>query len=264
MDKSFGAIGILLLLSCATVAGAQTQAASAPLNLTGPGAMTVDAAGTVYVSTTDGVLRTGGSGTSAQVAAFDPESRSYNRAGRRNRVAADPRAVALDGAGNLYIADSDDNRILRMNIATGAAFTVAGNGSRGFSGDGGPAIDAQLNGPSGLAIDAAGNLYIADGTAAGANRIRRVAAASGVIATVAGVGSQGYSGDAGPATSAQFRSLGGLATDASGNLYIADNFNNRIRMISPATGIMTTVAGQASRVMPATEVRLPARNYRTR
>jgi hypothetical protein len=92
-------------------------------------------------------------------------------------------------------------------------------------------------------VDSEGNVYIADGTADGNIRIRRVAAADGTITTVAGNGSQGYSGDGGAGKSAQFRTLGGLATDALGNLYIADNFNNRIRMVSAATGVVTTVAG---------------------
>ena len=160
--------------------------------------------------------------------------------GVRSRLATlKPSAIAADRVGNLYIADSGDNRIWKL--AAGVMTAVAGNGVRGFSGDGGPAIAANLNRPTGVAVDSAGILYIADGTVDCKNRIRRVAA--GVITTVAGNGSQGYSGDGGPATLAQFWSLGGLATDAAGDVYIADNYNHRIRKVSAASGIMTTVAG---------------------
>ncbi len=149
----------------------------------------------------------------------------------------------MDSAGNLYIADTDNQRVRKLDKATGIITTIAGDGVEGFAGDGGPAAHAQLDGPTGVAVDKAGNVYIADGTVRGKNRIRRVDGVTGVIETVAGNGSQGYSGDGGPATLAQFSSLGGLAIDASGNLYIADNFDNRVRMVSAATGIITTVAG---------------------
>jgi Divergent InlB B-repeat domain/NHL repeat len=155
------------------------------------------------------------------------------------------RSRAVDAAGDIYFSDSGNNRVQRIDEATGIITMVAGNGVRGFAGDGGPATDAELDGPTGLAVDLAGNLYIADGTRDGHMRIRRVTP-GGVITTVAGNGSQGYSGDGGPATSAQFKSLGGMATDAAGNLYLADNYNNRIRMVSAATGIITTVAGNGA------------------
>ena len=102
----------------------------------------------------------------------------------------------MDSAGNLYIADSGNNRIRK--VSNGVITTVAGNGTAGFSGDNGPATSAQLNYPQGVAVDSAGNLYIAD---TGNNRIRKVS--NGVITTVAGNGTAGFSGDNGPATSAQ-------------------------------------------------------------
>ena len=116
------------------------------------------------------------------------------------RSLAFPRGVALDSADNLYIADTSNSRIRKVDAASGVITTVARNGSSGFGGDGGPANSAQLSSPFGVALDSADNLYIADTSN---NRIRKVDAASGVITTVAGNGSSGFSGDGGPANSAQ-------------------------------------------------------------
>ena len=149
--------------------------------------------------------------------------------------------MALDGAGNLYIADTFNNRIRKVDAA-GVITTVAGDGTRGFGGDGGAAVAAQLNRPFGVASDGAGNLYIAD---TGNHRIRKVDA-TGVITTVAGFGRRGYGGDGGAATAAQLASPYGLALDGAGNLYIADLGNRRIRKVD-ATGVITTVAGTGRR-----------------
>jgi sugar lactone lactonase YvrE len=146
-----------------------------------------------------------------------------------------PLQLAFDSAGNLYIADSGDQLIREVDL-TGIITTVAGSGQEGFSGDGGPAIQAQLDTPSGAAVDANGNLYIAD---TNNNRIREVSA--GVIQTIAGTGSGGFSGDNGPATAAKLDSPTALAIDAQGNLYIADTGNQRIRKIVGTA--ITTVAG---------------------
>ena len=201
-----------------------TPVAGPPHEFFGPGVLATDSRGNLYAAARDGVF-------------------NVDRAGVRSRVTnVNPRGIALDAAGNLYVADSAGNRVLRIDAGTGHITTVAGNGVRGFAGDGGSATSAELEDPTGLAVDHAGNLYIADGTLRGHMRIRRVTP-SGAITTVAGNGSQGYSGDGGPATNAQFRSLGGMATDAAGNLYLADNYNNRIRMVSAASGVITTVAG---------------------
>ncbi|RMG45824.1 MAG: serine/threonine protein kinase, partial [Acidobacteria bacterium] len=120
--------------------------------------------------------------------------------------------------------------------------TVAGTGEPGFSGDGGPATAARLMNPSALALDAEGNLYIAD---VGNNRIRRVDRATGIITTVAGSGARGFAGDGGPATAAAFNGLRGLAIGPSGDLFVADFFNQRVRRIS-ADGTITTVAGNGT------------------
>jgi sugar lactone lactonase YvrE len=145
-------------------------------------------------------------------------------------------SVAVDSAGAVYIADAGAHRVRKVT-ASGAETTVAGTGTAGFSGDAGPATSAMLNFPSGVAVDGAGILYIAD---LANMRIRRVDK-NGVISTVAGNGSPGFSGDGGPATRARLRP-NRVAVDRSGALYVADAGNNRIRKVD-TRGIITTVAG---------------------
>jgi sugar lactone lactonase YvrE len=144
--------------------------------------------------------------------------------------------VAVDVAGNLYIAEAD-SRIRK--VSNGVIATVVGSGTQGFSGDTGPATSAQLNGPTGVAVDAASDLYIADTSN---QRVRKVS--NGVITTVVGNGTPGFSGDGGPAASAQLNGPTGVAVDAAGNLYVADSGNSRIRKVS--NGVITTVAGNGS------------------
>ena len=159
--------------------------------------------------------------------------------------------MALDASGNLYIADDDNNRIRKVDT-NGIITTVAGNGSASYSGDGGAATNASLYYPCGVAFDASGNLYIAD---YGNNRIRKVDT-NGIITTVAGNGSCGYSGDGGAATNASLYYPYGVALDAFGNLYIADYDNNRIRKVD-TNGIITTVAGNGITAIPGTAARPP-------
>ncbi len=147
--------------------------------------------------------------------------------------------MALDGAGNLYIADRL-NRKVRKVSPDGVITTFAGNGTVGSTGDGGPATSAQISAPAAVAIGAVGNVYIAN-VDSGSSNVRRVDT-SGTITTVAGSGGAGYSGDDGPATLAQLNGPRGLAVGAAGNLYIADTGNHRIRRVDPS-GIITTVAG---------------------
>ena len=157
-----------------------------------------------------------------------------------------PRGVAVDASGNLLIADASNHRIRRVDASTGVITTVAGDGGSGFSGDGGPATSASLNLPAGVAVDALGNLFIADTSN---HRVRRVDASTGVITTVAGDGLRGFSGDGGPATSASLRDPFGVAVDGSGNLVIADFFNHRVRRVDGPTGVITTVAGDPSGIL---------------
>jgi sugar lactone lactonase YvrE len=147
-------------------------------------------------------------------------------------------ALTLDNQGNVYIADIGNN-VIRKVGTNRVINTVAGKYSPGggFSGDGGPATNAQLLHPAGVAVDTQGNLYIAD---SGNNRIRRVDHVTGIITTVAGTGTAGYSGDGGASTSATLNSPSGLAFDASGNLYISDTGNNVIRKVTLSVTITTT------------------------
>jgi sugar lactone lactonase YvrE len=156
-----------------------------------------------------------------------------------------PRGVARDVSGTLFIADTWNHRIRKVEAATGVITTVAGTGESGFAGDGGPAISAQLARPAGAAVDTAGNLFIADQDN---HRIRKVEAATGVITTVAGTGESGFAGDGGPAISAQLYSPATVVVDVSGNLFIADQDNHRVRKVEGATGLITTVAGGDERL----------------
>jgi trimeric autotransporter adhesin len=151
-----------------------------------------------------------------------------------------PKGVTVDASGNIYITDSDNNRIRLVTRSTGVITTVAGIGSVGFSGDNGLAKSAELHNPAGVTVDASGNFYIADESN---HRIRLVTKSTGVITTVAGNGTRGYSGDGIQATSASLYDPSGVALDASGNIYIADSYNNRIRLVTKSTGLISTVAG---------------------
>jgi sugar lactone lactonase YvrE len=145
--------------------------------------------------------------------------------------------LVADGTGNLYAVDAVNDCVWRIG-RDGASTRVVGNGQAGYSGDGGPATSATLNGPSALTFDRAGNLYVAD---YGNNRIRRVGL-DGIISTVAGNGTYGFSGDGGLATNARLARPYGVAVDIDRNLYIGDTGNNRIRVVNPQ-GIISTVAG---------------------
>ncbi len=148
--------------------------------------------------------------------------------------------VTFDGAGNVYITDLGNNVVRKVNGA-GVISTFAGTGSIGYSGDGGPAVNATFRSPYGVAADAWGNVYISDRY----NNVVRMVTPSGMISTVAGNGTQGYSGDGGAATAAQLFSPEGLAVDTGGNVYIADAYNNAIRVLY-TDGTIGTIAGNGS------------------
>lgn len=151
-----------------------------------------------------------------------------------------PSDVAIDVSGNIYIADFFNCRIRRVN-SSGIITTIAGNGVGGYSGDGGIAQAAQINAPAGIAIDASGNIYIADTYN---HRVRKINT-SGIISTIAGNGVMGYGGDGGPALNCSFNYPWSVKIDASGNIYIADTGNQRVRKIDPS-GIITTIAGNGT------------------
>ena len=157
-----------------------------------------------------------------------------------NASLVDPRGVVEDIVGNLYIADQSNNRIRKVDT-NGIITTVAGNGTAGYSGDGGEATNANINYPLGVAVDSSGNLFIADW---GNNRIRMVGT-NGIISTVAGNGTASYSGDGGPATNASLNAPFGVTLDSYGNLFIADTYNGCVRKVD-LDGIITTVAGGGS------------------
>ena len=149
-----------------------------------------------------------------------------------------PVGIIATPDGRLVIPEPNANRV-RVVSSAGVITTLAGTGAPGFSGDGGSAVAAQLDGPRDAAIDAAGNIYIADRDN---SRIRKITTA-GVISTVAGVGTAGFSGDGGAATSAELNNPVGVAVDSTGNIYIADALNRRIRKVAASTGVITTIAG---------------------
>ncbi len=157
-----------------------------------------------------------------------------------------PAGIAIDSAGDLLIADYDNNRIREVNKATGVITTVAGNGTQGFTGDGAAATAAELNHPVGLGFDSSGDLFIADTSN---DVIRELVAGTGTIKTVAGIGtSSGFSGDGGLATAAKLNAPYGVALDSAGDLFIADIDNSRIREVNAATGVITTVAGSGTQL----------------
>src|SRR5439155_9007367 len=140
-------------------------------------------------------------------------------------------------AGNLFFADTVNNRIRMVDARKGIITTVAGDGNSVFRGDGGPATSATLSGPKGVILDGTGNLFIAD---TGNNRIRRVDARTGIITTIAGDGTVGFQGDNGLAIRAGLNFRRGLAVDGEGNLSIADTVNNEIRRVDAKTGLIKT------------------------
>ena len=204
-----------------------------------PVGVAVDGSGNIYIADTGNhrIRRVDSTGTISTIAGIGEEGSSGDEGPAVAAQLSYPIRIALDGAGNVYIADSGNHRIRRVD-GSGTISTIAGTGEEGSSGDGGPAVASQLNGPDGVAVDGAGNVYIAD---SGNHRIRRVDG-SGTISTIAGTGEQGSSGDGGPAVAAQLNAPNGVAVDGSGNVYIADTENHRIRRVN-VTGTISTFAG---------------------
>jgi sugar lactone lactonase YvrE len=210
--------------------------------LSGPTGIAVDAAGDIFVGDSGNarVRRISASGIITTVAGSG-FGEVYFEGGAATAAAFGAiSGLALDTSGNLYLSDSVFDMV-RMVSPRGIITTVAGTGTYGYSGDGGPAVEARLASPSGLAIDGLGNIFIADSN----NSCVRKVAVDGTITTFAGTGFSGFSGDNGPAVSAQLAYPRGVALDGSGNLLIADSDNYRIRKVS-ANGTITTVAGNGT------------------
>lgn len=233
-------VALLLLLSCvfSHTTAAQISALTAPLLL--PSAVVFDSSGNLYLAETGNhvIRKVDTAGNISIIAGTGTQGFSGDGGPATSAALDSPLGLALDSANNLYIADTHNHRIRKLNLVTGIISTIAGTGTPGFSPDSTPAASAQLNLPTALALDNANNLYVAD---TGNHRIRKISA--GIITTVAGTGTQGFSGDTGPAIFAAIDSPTGLALDSAKNLYLADTHNHRIRRVDAITGIITTVAG---------------------
>ncbi len=158
-----------------------------------------------------------------------------------------PFGVEEGPGGAIYITEVSNHRVRKLDLKTGELTTVAGTGRKGYSGDGGPATEADLNEPYEVRFDQAGNMYFVEMQNA---VVRRVDAKTGIITTIAGTGKPGYGGDGGPATKAQFRQPHSIALDGRGGMYIADIANHRIRRVDLNTGKVDTIAGTGERKLP--------------
>ena len=200
-----------------------------------PQGLAADASGNVYFLSSNCVFKLDPNGIVSRVAGNSRPGYAGDGGPALSAQFYFASGVAVDSSGNLYVGDTANRRVRKVSSA-GIITTIAGTGVQGFSGDGGPATNAQLLGPSGLTTDATGNLYIVDDL-----RIRKIDT-TGVITTVAGNGTGGFSGDGSQATNAQLSSPYGVAVDGSGNLFISDDGNRRVRKVA-SNGIITTVAG---------------------
>jgi sugar lactone lactonase YvrE len=230
------AIALVTALSCS--GGAQTPAT--PLVL--PSAIAFDAQGNLFIAETGNhvVRKFSSAGVIAVVAGSGVQGFSGDNGPAGAAELDSPAGLVLDAAGNLYIADSHNHRVRRVDVSTATITTIAGMGAPGYSGDNGLATAAKLDLPTALALDSAGNLFIAD---TGNHRVRRIAANTAIVTTVAGNGVEAFAGDNGLATAASIDSPNGLALDSAGDLYIADTHNGRVREVNAATGVIMTVAG---------------------
>ena len=216
--------------------GASASAAT----LKTPGGVAVDASGAVFFADTGNhCVRKISGGTISAVAGTGTPGSGGDGAAATAAQLSSPTALALDAAGNLYIADTGNNCIRKITFGNGFIQTIAGTGTASFSGDGAAATGATLSGPMGVAVDSDGNVYISD---TANSRVRKIDIGTGFINTIAGNGTADFSGDGSAALSAEVNLPRGLAVDASG-LYIADTDNDRVRRIDFATGLISTAAG---------------------
>ncbi len=237
-------------------------ATSAQLNF--PSSMVVDAAQNIFIADTEGFTIREVTASDGNIQAFAGNNTlAYSGDGSPATDAElnDPGSVFVDTSGNVFIADTSNSAIRVYNpggspvtiagitIPPGDIQTVAGNGTSGYTGDGGLATSAQLSFPQGVFVDTPGNIFIAD---TGNSVVREVVAATGNIQTVAGNGTAGYSGDSGLATSAELSNPFGVFVDSAENIFIADTDNSAIREVAASSGIITTVAGNGTDCNPST------------
>jgi sugar lactone lactonase YvrE len=237
---------LLLALACApllaqqytisTVAG--DGVADTVLNF--PTAVAVDSSDNVYFGDWTGTVRKlwarGGAVTTVAgtgITGFSGDGGQATTA-RLGKIGG----IALDASQNIYIVDGDNNRIRRVDVSTGLITTIAGNGAKIDSGDGGPAADAGVALPTGITVDHEGDVYFSNWS-----RVRKISARTGVIETVAGGSSTAFAGDNGPAIDALFWDPIAFAVSRAGDIYVTDYENSRIRMVAASTGIVTTIVG---------------------
>jgi streptogramin lyase len=207
-----------------------------------PHSVAVDTTGDVYIadSANHVIRRIDPSGVIVTVAGAGGKAGDSGDGGPGTEALIQgPKGIVLDGRGGLLVADSGNDRVKRLDLASGIISLVAGSGAPGGAGDGGPATEAQLTEPRTLAVGPDGSVYVAEPKA---HRVRRVDP-QGVISTYAGTGRAGFTGDGGPAGRAQLNFPRGVGADAGGNVYIADSLNQRIRRVDTA-GMISTVAGR--------------------
>ncbi len=242
--RKVDAAGIITTVAGTGVAGFNGDNISATTaQLQNPRGVFVDGSGNIFIADGDNqrIRKVDAGGIITTVAGTGVSGFSGDGGPATVAKLNNPYAVSVDGSGNIFIVDGDNQRIRKVD-AGGTITTVAGTGVSGFSGDGGPATAAKLDGPYDVSVDGSGNIFIADRTN---QRIRKVDA-GGSITTVAGTGVSGFSGDGGPATAAKLKFSTGVFVDGSGNIFIADILNQRIRKVD-AGGTITTVAGTGVR-----------------
>jgi len=262
ITASTGLISTIAGNGVAGFGGDNGQATAA--NIAYPVGINVDSTGNVYFGDFEAynVIRkvTVSTGVISTVAGTGSTSGAYNGDNIQATAATlyTPHDVVLDSYNNLYISDRGNNRVRKVDVSTGVITTVVGTGTASSTGDGSAATSATLKGPCYSRFDSSGNYYISE---CEGHRVRKVVTVStdiptsypslsphsiSVISTIAGTGSTSYSGDNGPATSSTINGPEGLAIDSSGNVYIADTYNHRIRKITISTGIITLIAGSTT------------------
>ena len=240
----------ILLLACAPVFGQQYTIstiggnAAAGAFLSNPTSVAVDQRGDVYVADWSGFIRKiwVRDGAISIIAGIGILGYSGDGGQATNAMLGRSISIALDAAGNIYLADGDSNRIRRIDISTRIITTVAGTGAAVDSGDGGPAVNAGVSRPTGITVDAAGDLYFSSSW----SRVRKLTANSGTIETIAGRLTTSFGGDDGLAVDALFWDPIPSVVDGNGNVYIVDYENSRVRMVTASMGIVTTLAGSGA------------------